>query len=151
MNKCDDCIQKITKPESCQQCAEHYQTKYMSAAPQFCPYCGYDHLVIHQDGTATCAKCQNTFSVKARSDHRYLDECWYDIPGYEEYQVSNFLRIFSKERSGYDRRTIPGRILSVYRKNNELYISLTQDGRNKEFNVKNLYREAVREERKPFS
>lgn len=112
MCKYSDCIIRTVNPALCRECAENYQSHYLQKTPQFCPFCGYHHIVLHHDSTATCAKCRSTFAVNAGTSKGYKDEKWYDLPGCDGYQVSNYLRIYGrpeKQRWPYtDRKAAVG-------------------------------------------
>ena len=112
--------------------------------PRYCPYCGYQEVVRHSDGTITCARCLRRYDTRLwkKEDLLYEQEIWLPVNGFEGlYEVSNYMRV--RRVSHYTRgRHIYGRILSPYPKNNEIYVSLHKNGKWKEYNVRSLYREA---------
>lgn len=114
---------------------------------RYCPYCGYSETVGHEDGTMTCIKCRRRYGVKLvkEQDPIYERERWIPIKGYEDaYEISNYLRVRRIEHKNASNRHLTEHILSVYRKNAELYVNLYKKGQGKEHNVKKLYRISVR-------
>lgn len=114
-----------------------------------CPYCGYSEQVTHEDGSMTCVKCQRRYEVKLneKKDLFYEGEKWVPIKGYEEaYEISDYLRVCRIEHDNMLNRHLSSKMLKVYQKNAELYVSLYKDGIPKEHNVKKLYRNSVRRE-----
>lgn len=103
---------------------------------RYCPYCGYDSLIIHRDESQDCPKCQTHFVVHKLQQACYAgEEKWYDIPGFiGTYQVSTYYRVRRICADG------GFRAMSVYQKNRELYTSLRKKDWSKEYNVKNLLR-----------
>lgn len=103
---------------------------------RYCPYCGYDSLIIHRDESQDCPKCRTHFVVHRLQQACYAgEEKWYDIPGFVgTYQVSTYYRVRRICADG------GFRTMSVYQKNRELYTSLRKKDWSKEYNVKNLLR-----------
>lgn len=141
MSKCKKCSYYRTDSSVCKGCSENYESRFLPKTPQYCPYCGYDYLLPHKNGSVFCPKCQNHFGIRSEQPYAdYAEEVWYDIQGYiGRYQVSNYLRVRSKDRERSDGRKITGKMTAVYLKKNELYTCLYKDGRCKEYNVKKLY------------
>ncbi len=112
----------------------------------YCPFCKFQRIVTHLDGSKTCTKCHIRYriEVEKEKDFLYDSEEWFDIKGFEgRYAVSNYLRILRKEYDVWNRHE-PERMLRTYPKNSELYISLYKAGKPKEYNVRKLYQEASR-------
>lgn len=116
-----------------------------------CPYCGYSEQITYKDGSITCLKCQRRYEIKLVKKKKsvYEGEEWFPIKGYEEaYEVSNYLRIQRIDHVNMLNRHLASKMLRVYPKNAELYVSLYKDGISKEYNVKKLYRNSVRRKEK---
>lgn len=116
----------------------------MKNEKRICPYCGFEEVVGHPDQTITCARCLKRYGVRLyrEKDVFFEQEIWIPIKGYESlYEISNYMRI--RSISHYTRgRHVYGRVITAYRKNNAMYVSLYKDGKNKEYNVRSLYRES---------
>lgn len=121
------------------------QNKNKEKGAGYCPFCGHQLLEPGgEEAICSCYVCGNTYLIHTFPDNQYASkEDWYDIPGFLGiYQVSSHLRIRSLDRVSANGRRLTGRLMTTYPKNNEVYIALSKNCRQKEYNVQTLLTKA---------